>query len=1082
MKKLLLIISLISLLSLTVFSTKLLHYPDISNGKVVFVYAGNLWIVSENGGIARQLTYSPGDELFPRFSPDGKYIAFSGSFEGNFDLYLISTEGGIPKRLTYHPDSDRLVDWYLDGKHLLFLSRRNSWKERFARYFKISIDGGFPELLPLPKGGLASFSPDGTKIAYNRIDRDFRHWKRYMGGMAQDISIYDLKNNIYKKITHYKGTDHFPMWYKNKIFFCSDRDGRENIYYYNLKNGKIKQVTHFKEYDVTWPAIGGNKIVFENGGDIYLLNLKNLKYKKLNIVVNDEGVYKRPHFVDGKDFIDGASISPHGKRVVLTSRGEIFSLPVKKGVVKNISNSQGIRERDVKYSPNGKNLAYFSDKSGEYNLYIYDREKDSIREVKLPEKAWYFNLKWSPDSKKIAFSNSKMNLFYLNLEDGKITKVDNFPYNHSIRDFNWSGDSNYLTYSKGMENDLSAVFIYSIKDGKIHQITSGFSLDVNPAFDKKGDYIFFISYRNFMPQFNTFDNSFIYKNGMKIYGVALRNDVKSILMPENDEVKVKEEKKDSKENKDKEIVKKGKEAEKKKEDKNKEKKKDIKIDFEGIGERLVVLPIKPGTYHNLNPIKGGILFLDAESKSVKFYNYKNKKVETVIRGVDDYDVSYDGKYLLYSAKHGKLLGVIKTSQRKQKAGSGKINISGLKVYVIPQLEWKQIYKEAWRLERDFFYVPNYNGVNWNVVYEKYAKLLPFVAHRSDLNYLIGEMIGELHCSHTYVFGGSNRYFKAEKTNVGLLGVDYEIEKGFYKIKKIYRGEMWDKRRISPLNIPGLKVKEGDYILAVNGLKIKPYDNIFKYFQNTAGKEIELTINSKPTFDGSWKIIVKPISSELQLRYIEKIRENRKKVEKATNGKVGYIHLPSTGVDGLNELYRAFLAQHNKKGLIIDVRYNNGGMIPDRFIELLSRKIINYWATQNTKGFETPYLYSPRHMVCIINSYAGSGGDAFPYYFRKFKLGKLIGTRTWGGLVGISRNITFTDGGMVTIPEFGIYTPDGKWVVENEGVSPDIEIDNRPDLVVKGKDPQLEKAIEVILKEIKGDKYPQSKKPPLPIRK
>ncbi len=1083
MKKFFLLTLLFFSLTVMAFSTKLLQYPDISNGKIAFVYAGNLWIVSENGGIARQLTYAPGYDLFPRFSPDGKYIAYSGSFDGNRDIYLIPTDGGVPKRLTYHPGSDRLVDWYPDGKNLLFLSRRSSWKERFARYFKVSINGGYPELLPLPKGGLASFSPDGTKIAYNRIEREFRHWKRYMGGMAQDISIYDFKNNTYKKLTHYKGTDHFPMWYKNKIFFCSDRDGRDNIYYYNLKNGKIKQVTFFKEYDVEWPAIGGNKIVFENGGELYVLNVKNLKYKKVNITVNDEGIYKRTHFVDGKDFIDSLSISPHGKRLLLTARGDIFSLPVKKGVTENLTNSCGVREIQVNYSPNGKYYAYLSDKTGEYELYIYDRENKKVKEIKLTDAAWVFGLNWSPDSKKIALSDSKMNLFYVDVDTGKITKIDYFPYNHSIEDFSWSSDSNYIVYSKGMPNDLSAIYIYSLKDGKKHEITTGFSLDINPVFGKKGDYIFFISYRNFMPQFNFFDNSFIYKNGMKIYGIALRKDVKSILMPENDEVKIEKTKKENKKE-DKKVESKDKSKTKNKEVKKAEKKnkKEIKIDFDGIGERLVVLPVKSGFYSNLTALKNGLLFSDMDSKSIKFYDFKSKKVLPVLIGTTQYDVSADGKNLVYYSSFQKMIGVIKTAQRKQKVGAGKVDLSGLKVKVIPPLEWKQIFRDAWRLERDFFYVPNYNGVNWEGIYEKYAKLLPYVAHRADLNYLIGEMIAELHCSHTYVFGGSNKYFKTEKVNVGLLGVDYKVDNGFYKIKKIYRGEMWDRRRIAPLNIPGLKVKEGDYILAVNGIKIKQGDNIYKYFLNTAGRETEVTLNDKPTFEGSWNIVVKPISDEQQLRYIEKVRENREKVLKATNGQVGYIHLPSTGVDGLNELYRGFIAQHNKKGLIIDVRYNNGGMIPDRFIELLNRKIINYFATQNTNGFATPSLFSPRHLVCIINAYAGSGGDAFPYYFKKLKIGKLIGERTWGGLVGISRNIHFTDGGMVTIPEFGIYTPQGKWVVENHGVDPDIVVDNRPDLVVKGKDPQLEKAIEVILKEIKGDNYPVVKKPKPPIRK
>ena len=1061
----------------------MLRFPDVSRDSIVFVYAGDLWVVPRTGGIARRLSSPPGHEFFPKFSPDGRWIAFTGNYDGNTDVYLMPARGGRPRRLTYHPMADYIVEWYPDGRHLLFRSQRMSPRNRFNRLFRISIKGGPAEPLPMPYGELATFSPDGKRMVFQVISREFRTWKRYRGGMASDLWLYDFTRNWSEKITKFEGTDALPMWHNQTLYFLSDRGPNKklNIWALNLTNHTFHQVTHFKKYDVKWPSIGPDAIVFENGGRLYLVTLPDEKVHPVSIKVTADLPRVRPKWKNLQKYITNYDISPHGKRAVFEARGEILTVPAKEGFTQNLTGTSGVAERYPTWSPDGKWIAYFSDATGEYELYIRPASgKGKPRRITHDGHAFRYNPVWSPDSKKLAFTDKAGRIFVVNLKDGKPVLVDKDDWTE-VRHVAWSPDSRWLAYSKRADNLYGVLMVYNVETRKKYQLTSDFYSDSSPVFDPDGKYLVFYSSRLFRPVYSDLQSTWIYPNTTGIFIATLRKDLPSPLAPRNDEEK--EEKPETKP--DKKAGHNGKDRQKPAAAK---KAKPVHIDVAGFETRVVKLPVEPGNTGRLAVVKDKILFLEfppagtpsqgPPSGTLKAFDLKKRKTQTIIKGIQDYRVSTDGKHILYQA--GNTFGIIDLAPGK-KIGDGKLNLKNLRAWIDPQQEWHQIFVEAWRIERDYFYDPGMHGLDWQAVRKRYEALLDYVVDRADLNYVIGEMIAELNSSHTYVGGGDIE--QPERVPVALLGCDFELDRehGLFRFKKIYEGAPWDVDVRSPLREPGIDVQEGDYLLAVNGRRPDPNKEIWAAFQGLGDEPIRLTVNHQPSPAGARDILVKPLNprQEQRLRYLAWVNANRLKVEKATGGRVGYIYVPDTSINGQTELVRQFIPQRTKEGLIIDERFNSGGQIPDRFIELMNRPLYNYWARRDFRSWQTPFVTHVGPKVMLINGWSGSGGDAFPYYFKKAGLGPLIGTRTWGGLIGISGNPRLIDGGFVTAPTFGLFNTDGKWDVEGYGVDPDIPVENPPHELARGRDLQLEKAIAVVLEELKKHPPRHIKKPPYP---
>ncbi|WP_407930137.1 PDZ domain-containing protein [Ignavibacterium album] len=1055
---------------------RMLQYPDVSKTHISFTYAGDIWVVPKTGGTAYRLTTAKGVEGFAKFSPDGSQLAFSGNYDGNTDVYVIPILGGLPKRITHHGMSDRVVDWFPDGKNLIFASSRESGKQRFNQFFKVSKDGGLAEKLPLPYAEFGSVSPDGRKIAFTIRTRMFRTWKRYLGGMAADIYVFDFDKMTSENISNHIANDEIPMWKENKIYFLSDRDKnqRYNIWVYDLSTKQNKQLTFFDKFDVHFPSIGENEIVFEAGGLLYLLDLSTEKIRDVNVNVVTDGATLLAQNENVEKLIQNFSVSYNGSRVLFEARGEIFSVPAENGAVINLTQSSGSAERFPAWSPNGKYIAYFSDKTGEYQLTIRDIENPSEEKILTSfDNGFRYNIYWSPDSKKLVFIDQTMRINLYDMSSDKLTEVDNqlWYYEGNLRNFNvsWSADSRYFTYGKDQMNRVSAIAVYDTKEGKLHQVTSGFYNDSNPVFDPEGKYLYFLTNRNFNPVYSDFDNTWIYINSTQIAAVTLSKETLSPVAPKNDSLTVK---------KDEETKPEDKKSEEKKDEKKDEKKvKEIKIDFDGFEERLVILPPSAGNYANLSAVSGKVIFHRSpnsgsadKKKPVMFYDLEKREEKTIVEDADSYQISADGKKILIAKQNSYSIVDVAPDQKPDK----KLPTNQLEMTVVPKEEWKQIFNDVWRLERDFFYDKNMHGVDWKEMKKRYGSLIENAVTRTDVNYIIGELIAELNASHTYRGGGDEEL--PSQRAVGYLGIDWELNNGAYRIKRIIKGAPWDSEVSSPLSASGLKVKEGDYILAVNGLKIDVSKDPSSSFEGLADKTIELTINNKPSTDGAWTVVVKTLSDETRLRNLEWIESNRKRVEEATDGKIGYIYVPSTGIDGQTELARQFYAQFNKQGLIIDERFNNGGQIPDRFIELLDRKPLAFWAVRDGKNWQWPPTANFGPKVMLINGWSGSGGDAFPDYFRKAKLGPLVGARTWGGLIGITGAPTLIDGGTVTVPTFRMYDPDGKWFKEGHGVDPDIEVPEDPGMLAKGVDVQLERAIQEALRLLKENPPVNPKEP------
>jgi len=887
-----------------------------------------------------------------------------------------------------------------------------------------------------------------------------------------------LQKNTIERITDWEGTDTSPMWHENKIYFVSDRDHTANIFCYDLDTKKTRKITNHSEYDVKWPSLGPQSIVYENGGYLYVLDLKTEQTKKITVQIPDDRALTRSEYISVSDYIGDYNLSPDGRRALFAARGDIFTVPAEKGNTRDLTNTSGAREKNCTWSPDGKWIAYISDRTGEDELYIVPQDGKG-KEVRITTDGHCFRFAplWSPDSKKLLFADKDLKLYYVDVESRKITEIDITKIGE-IYDYSWSPDSKWITYTKPNPNRFYSVFLYTLKDRMIFQVTEGFTDDSEPIFDPDGKYLYFFSKRDFNATLGNFEPSFTYNQMSRIYVVTLQKDTLSPFAPQSDEVELEKEKK------------KNEEGEKKEEGKKEEVKKDVRIDLEGIEDRVVAVPIDPGNYYGLRAAKGKIFYLSFPSwtltggspepkGTLHLFDMEERKDHVLLSPIDGYDISEDGEKIIY--KSMRQFGIIDAKPGSPKIGDGALKLDGMEIKIDRREEWKQIFNEVWRRERDFFYAPNMHGVDWELMKKRYGELLPYVAHRSDLTYILGEMIGELCCSHTYVSGGDKPEVKLVST--GLLGVDWDLDtlSGFYRVKKIYPGKNWEENLRSPLTEPGVEVKEGEYIIAVDNKTLQYPTNPYSLFENTVGKTVTLKVNSKPSLDDTREVEVKPIASEYDLRSNYWVETNRRKVEEATNGRVGYIFIPDMGGEGLNEFAKAFFPQIRKEGLIIDVRYDGGGFVSEMILERLRRVLAGMSSSRNAGDYTHPGGVFYGHMVCIMNEYSASDGDYFPYYFRKYGLGTLIGKRTWGGVVGIRDFTPLVDNGYITAPEFATFGLEGEWIIENHGVDPDIEVDNLPNLAIQGHDPQLEKAIEVIMKKIEEEPKKLPERPPYPIR-
>ncbi len=1058
---------------------RLMRFPDINKNLIAFVYAGDIWSVDSNGGEARRLTSHPGLELFPKISPDGKWIAFSGEYSGSRQIFVIPSIGGSPRQLTFYNSvgvmpprggyDDVVLDWTSDSKSILIRANRTSFGDRNGKYFLVNMEGGLEKPLPIVNGGFAVLSPDDKKICFTPVDREFRTWKRYKGGRATDLWTYDLDKNSSEQITDFKGTDQLPTWFGENIYFASDRDLKLNIYQYNTISKALKQLTHHKEFDCMWPSGENGQMVYENGGQLYKLNLQTGKEEKVTVSIHFDNPNTVPYYKNVKDFVQGFAVSPTAKRALIAARGDIFSVPAENGPTYNLTNTQGIREIYPSWSPDGKYISWYSDASGEYEIYLLENKKGAIaRQLTFGSSAWKYDLEWSPDNKYLLYFDRTMQLKLVNVENGKTTVVTHADRSE-IRSYSFSPDSKWVTYDKEGANGLGAVWVYNLETARNSQLTNDLFNDGSPVFSKDGNYIYFVSDRDFNLDFSSFEFNYVYNKSMRVYALALRAESPRLFKDKNDTEPVKE-------------------AEKPKETPKKdlntkpvvmpepEGKVNVQIDFEGIDSRITAFPLKAGSYRNLLTVEGGILYISEDA--LRKFNIEEKKEEIVMNNVAQADISADGKMMIY--RSGKELGIAKLTPGL-KQSEGNLNLEELVMKIDPRKEWAQIYTDGWRIFRDYFYESNIHGVDWKGIRERYNPLVQSIGNRTDLDYILGEIISETNTGHCYVDWGD--FERVKRVNTGLLGAEMAADQssGKYKISKIYAGENWNEARRSPLTEQGVKVKEGDYLLEINGKELNVDTNPYALLENTVGKTVEITINSKPETSGAKTYTIRPIASELELFYLNWVNERRAMVDKLSGGKIGYIHVPNTSTDGNRELYRGMYEFNEKEALIIDDRYNGGGFIPDVMTDLLDRKTLSYWQRSGLTSMKTPGVAHNGPKVMLTNGYSSSGGDAFPYYFRKKGLGKVIGTRTWGGLVGMSGNAGLVDGGYISVPQFGIYDENEKWIIEGVGVSPDIEVVDRPEQLAKGIDQCIEKAVEVLMKQLKENPVKKINPPTPPDR-
>ena len=1071
----------------------LVHNPTMNSTTIVFVYAGDLWSVQRTGGEASRLTTGAGIEDNPIFSPDGAKIAFRGEYDGNVDVYVIDATGGVPTRLTWHPGPDVPCGWTPDSKNILFRSNRASYS-RSSHLYSLPAAGGFPTQLDLPMAEYGTYSPDARRIAYLPTSAAFTAWKRYRGGQTTRIWLADLATLALEKIPRENSNDFSPMWIGNKVYFLSDRSGPFTLFSYDLATKKVAESIPSKGYDIKSASAGPDAIVYEQFGSISIYDLKTGRTKPVEIRISGDIPTVRTSLEKVGRNLRNAGISPTGVRAVFEARGEILTVPAEKGDIRNLTNTTGTAERDPAWSPDGKKITYFSDESGEYALHVRDQNgMGNVEKYSLGDPpAFYSSPKWSPDGKKILYSDNRLNVNYIDLAKKTPVRIDADTYHDPTGSLDpcWSPDSLWIAYTKVLKNHLRAVFLYSVESNKSNQISDGMSDVRYPAFDKNGKYLYFTASTNTGLGTGWLDMSSLEaKVTRSVYVAVLSKDDPSPIAPESDEEKADSgAKKEGDKGPDKPATDKS-EADKPTGDEKKDtpaKKEDVprvKVDIENIGQRIIALPIPAREYEGLDSGKTGILFLSEvviapgapPSATIQKFDLKTRKTEKFLDGVRMFAVSFNGEKALY---HQGERWAIAATASTPKPGEGTLKIDAMEVRVDPKAEWAQMYREVWRIERDYFYDPDHHGLNLEAASKLYEPFLASVAHRADLNYLFTEMLGELSVGHLFVGGGAMPEVK--RVPGGLLGADYKIENGRYRIARVYNGENWNPQLKAPLTQPGVNVNAGEYLLEVNGRELRATDNIYGAFEATAGKSVVIRVGPNPSNDGSREVTVVPIENEIGLRNLAWIESNRRKVDQLSGGRVAYVYLPNTANAGYENFNRYYFAQVGKEGAVIDERFNGGGQVAEYIVDYLNRPLLSYWTTRYGEDFTTPQnaIFGPKAM--IINEYAGSGGDALPWMFRQRKIGPLIGRRTWGGLVGMLGFPPLIDGGGVTAPNLAFWNPfTREWDVENNGVAPDIEVECDPAAVKAGHDPQLERAVEYVLAELKKKPVPSFQRPTFP---
>jgi tricorn protease len=1121
------IVAILFLLPVSVSAqTKLLRFPDIHGDKVVFTYGGDLWISPVTGGTATRLTAHPGMEVFAKFSPDGKWIAFTGQYDGDEQVYVMPATGGEPKQLTFYPArgplpprwgyDNQVYGWTRDGRNVAFRSLRDSWTLPIARLYTVSAKGGHAEPLPMPEAGSGDFSPDGTQMVYSPQSRDFRSEKRYGGGQANVLYLFNLKTYETKRVSEGPRPSRDPMWMGNTVYFDSDRDGHFNLYAYDVGSGKTSQVTFNKTWDVRWPSSDNeSRIVYELDGEIHLFDTKTKKDSTISIFVPDDGLHKRPGRVSAANSIEDVSLSPKGERVLFSARGDIFTAPSEKGPTRNLTNSSGAHDKWPRWSPDGARIAFISDKSGEEEVWIVTQDGSKPAEqITTGGRAMRYAPEWSPDGSRIAFSDKDGKVFVLTLANRKLVEIADSSRGQ-VRDYVWSPKGNYLAFSMAGSNGFSAVYIWGAMDGKLHRVTDGFFNAYNPAWDPQGSYFYYLSDREFAPQISSIEFNYALNRETNIYAVTLRKDVKHPFPPESDEVTV---------------TKEGEAAAAKPQEKGdpqipREPIKDVTkepaqsqpgkpepqagaqqaasdaakaqpgqagtmaIDFDGIAARVSRVPLQPDNYGGLTTKVGHLLYgvgpafyygrAPDRQAQLRIFSIKDRKETTLIDGASGYVLSDDGSKLLVRQGPGFVMmeAIPRADQPKK-----PISTAGLMVDRVPTEEWNQIFNEVWRRYRDWFYVSNMHGFNWEALREQYRPLLQYAAHRSDLNYIIGEMISELTVQHAYIEGGDFQI--PPRPRVALPGARFELdnEARRFRISKIFEGQNEEEIYRSPLTEVGVDVKVGDYVVAINGEELKAEDDPYRLLRNKADSPVYLTVNSKPTFDGARTVSYRPVTDESNLIYLDWVLANRRKVEQSSGGRLGYLHIPDMGAPGIREFIKWYYPQLDKEGLIVDARANGGGNVSRMIIERLSRKwlALNY---NRTSDVANPYpdavFIGP--MVALLDQNSGSDGDIFPAMFRQAGLGPLIGKRSWGGVVGISNRGPLIDGGAVSVPESGFANMKGEWVIEGYGVDPDIEVEREPKALIEGHDQQLDRAVTELMNKLKGREVKLPSRPADPVK-
>ncbi|MEN8117162.1 MAG: PDZ domain-containing protein [Bacteroidota bacterium] len=1067
-------------------NAKLMRYMDVSETQITFVYGGEIWIVAKEGGTAMQITHSPGEESWPKFSPDGKHIGFTANYNGNSDIFVIPVTGGVPIRVTYNSSFDRMIDWHPNGNQILFASARENGVGRLNQFFLVDKKGGFPEKLKIPYGELATFSPDGKQLAYITKITENYPFKRYRGGLTSDILIYDFVSNNVERITTDEANDGKPVWAGDKVYFLSDRDKnmRLNIWEYNTKLKEKKQVTNFKDFDISFISAGPSELIFEMGGDLYLMDLTSQNYKKVPVNVVSDLSVEMPTSKDVSGRISNMTASPGGKRIVFEARGELFNVPVKEGFTLNMTKSSGAFDQNPAWSPDGKTIAYWSDKSGEYQIYIQDNEgKEEAKQLTKRKKGFGYKLFWSPNSEKIAFIDETNDISIVDVKSGDVVIAGNYSWNigHGGRfgfPISWSSDSKWLAFSQGLENSNSAIFVYNLDEKKLTQVSSGFYDDNYPIFSTDGKYLFYLTKRSMQAAYSSLgDGTWIYPNSTQIASLGLTKETPSLLAAKNDKVDIKQEKKENKK----------KDETDKKDDKNKKEKKDsiqVKIDFENIEARLVLLSPKAGNIAGLIPFENKLVYLrrpntgsGSRTSSLHFYDLKEREEKEIMGNVSRVAAIADGKSMIVSSQ-GKY-GIIKVAagQKIDKPVPTKSMVMNL----IPKEEWKQIFMDTWRRHRDFFYDPNMQGVDWEGLRDRYAELLNDARTRWDITNLQLNLVAELSAGHTYAGGGDIEQSPSRGT--GFLGIDWEKDGDLYKIKRIVKPAEWDTEVRSPFDLPGVEIKEGDAILSVNGVKSDPDKDPYAAFEGLSGKTVLLKVSSGGKTEDVKDHVIKCLSGfeEGRLRYLEHLENNRKMVEKLSNGDLGYIYMSNTAGRGQLELVRMFYGQLDKKGFILDERFNGGGQLADRFLELLQRPVTYNLHWRHGKDHTNPVKTNTGPVGMLINGWAGSGGDGLPWAFQELKAGPIVGERTLGILVGPATGHMLIDGGSITVPGARLYDNDGHWFWEGEGVRPDFKVWDDPNTLMQGHDPQMEKVVEEVIKLVKENKHIMTPAPPLEDR-